>query len=50
MGSGSSGFEEATGDVVGEVSEAEGDAAEVLEAAVESPTFVKPGVRPGRWR
>ena len=35
MGSESAGFEQAAGDVVGEVAEAEGGAAEVFEAAVD---------------
>ena len=37
----SSGVEKRADDVVGEGVEAEGGAAEVLEAAVESPMFVK---------
>ena len=41
MGFESAGFEEAVGDVVGGVVEAEGGAAEVFEVAVESPMFVK---------
>ena len=35
MGSESAGFEQAAGDVVGEVPESEGGAAEVFEAAVD---------------
>ncbi|GAA0333971.1 hypothetical protein GCM10009529_10440 [Micropruina glycogenica] len=35
MGSESAGFEQAAGDVVGEVSEAEGGAAEVFESSVD---------------
>ena len=35
MGSESAGFQECSGDVVGEVAEAEGGAAEVLEAPVD---------------
>jgi hypothetical protein len=37
------GLQKRFGDVVGEVAEAEGGAAEVFEAAVESPMFVKSG-------
>lgn len=43
------GLEETSRDVVHRVPEPQGRAAEVLETTVESPMFVKPGVRPGLW-
>lgn len=46
----SSGVDEAAGGVVGQVAESQGDASQVLQAPVESPMFVKSGVRPGLWR
>ena len=50
MGSESAGFQECSGDVVGEVAEAEGGAAEVLEPAVDGLGGTVGGTGPVRNR